>query len=597
MIWNLSPLRKFLNCLRRRKFNQDLRQELEFHLAMKEREKQDEGLDPVQARAAAHRDMGNLVQALESSREAWVFQTIETWVADIRYAVRILLQKPAFAACAVLTLALGIGANAAIFSLIDALLLRGLPVPQADRLVQLSLKGETEMTSLSYPLFEDVKDRTKSFSGMFSWNGADLWTGWGVGAHQVSAAAVSGNAYRILGLVPLAGRLLTELDDKAGAPNVAVISARYWQREFGRDPQALGRTVLLNQQPFTIVGVTPDNFFSVTPGESRDVTITVHANAKLHPSWNILTAKGAWYISVMARLRPGVTESQARSELTAISPAVMNDQFTDADETSRKHFLAQKLDLIPGAIGSSWLAKRYRKSLVALICISGIVLLLACVNLASLSLSRVAPRQKELSVRLALGAGRSRLVRQLLTESMILSICGAMLGIAFAIWATHAMVALLSNPGSPLVLDFHPDWRVLSFFGLLAVSTGLLFGAAPSVQGTSLQPNDALKQSRIGLERSEGRFSLGKALIAVQVGLSVLLMSGAFLFVETLEKLKWQDTGFDRNNVIFLEINTASSGLSDAQLGEIYRGLLEQTTLAPWVCASSADGTFCPRML
>ncbi len=574
--------RRTQNWLHRERFDSDLAKELDFHLSMKESENKEAGLDADSAREAAHRELGNLTQARESSRETWMFLRVETWLADVRYASRVLLDKPLFAACAVLTLALGIGANAAIFTLIDALLLRGLPVAQADRIVQIALKGQG-MTVLSYPLFQDLKPRTKSFSGMFSWNSADLWTGWGAQATQVPAAAVSGETYQTLGLVPSAGRLLTPADDTTAASYVAVISYRYWTREFARDPRAIGRTIQLDQQPFTIVGVTPANFLGVTAGSSPDVTITVHANAAIHPSRNILTSKGGWYISVIARLKPGVTDTQARAELSAVSAAVMEDQVTSTEPGERKQFLAQKLDLIPGAIGSSWLAMRYRKSLLALMCICGLVLLLACVNLASLSLSRVGPRQKELSVRLALGAGRGRLIRQLLTESMILSVIGTALGAALAFWATRGLVALLATQGSPLVLDLNPDLRVLAFLGLLAASTGLLFGAAPAIQGTNLQPNDALKQSRIGLENAGSRFQLGKALVAVQVGLSVLLMAGAFLFVQTLEKLKWQNTGFDRNNIVFLEINAENSGLKEPQLASFYGALLSKMRAQPLI--------------
>ncbi|MGA8030299.1 MAG: ABC transporter permease [Bryobacteraceae bacterium] len=575
--------RRMVNLLRRNDFDRELEQELEFHLYMKQRENV----------ATARRDMGNLTQAKETSREAWMLVRVETLINDVRYALRVLMKTPLFTVCAVLTLALGIGANAAIFSLIDALLLRGLPVPQPERMIQLEIKGEgfgaagPASTSLSYPLFEDVKERARSFSEIFAWNGTDLWSGWGAQARRVVGAAVTGGAYQTLGLIPQAGRLFTPADDVSGAPLLAVISDRFWERGFHRDPRAIGQTMVLNRRPFTVVGVTPRNFLGVNAGASPDVTITEHANAALHPTWHLLDGKGSWYLSVVARLKPGVSETQARAELAAISPGVMKDQLIDTEEAARKRFLAQKLDLIPGAAGGSWLARQYRKSLLLLMAISGVVLLLACVNLASLTLARAAPRQKELSVRLALGAGRARLIKQLLTESVVVSMAGAALGTAFAFWATRGLVAFLSHEGSPLVLNLNPDWRVLCFLGILAVSTGLLFGAAPAVQGTDLQPNDALKQTRIGLGRSGRRFQLGKALVSAQVGLSVLLMAGAMLFVQTLEKLKWQNTGFDRNNVVFLELDADNAGLKDAQLARVYDDLLERVRRNPLVRAAT----------
>jgi predicted permease len=542
---------------------------------MKQQEYEQAGFDAKHAGDAARRELGNLVQAQENSRETWMFLRIEALIKDVRYALRVLSKNPIFTACAVLTLAFGIGANAALFTLINALLLRGLPVPEPERMVQLQLKGDEAMTSLTYPLFVDVKERAHSFSGIFAWNAADLWSGWGVQARPIIAAAASGEAYQTLGLVPQIGRLFTPSDDTSGSPAVVVISDRFWDRKFHRDPQAINRTILLNQQPFTVIGVTRSNFLGVTAGVSPDVTITVHANAALQPQMHVLDSKTSWYISVLARLKPGVSEAQARAELAAISPAVMKDQVTSTDIGERKKFLLQKLDLIPGAVGSSWLARRYRQSLLLLMSISGIVLLLTCVNLASLSLSRVAPRQKELSIRLALGAGRGRLIRQLLTESVMVSMAGAALGTAFAFWATRGLVAFLSTQTLPLALNLNPDARVLCFLGVLALSTGLLFGIAPAIQGTDLQPNDALRQTRIGFEKSGHRFPLGKALVSMQVALSILLIAGAMLFVQTLRNLKWQNNGFDRNNVVFLELNADNIGLQDEQLANAYNTLLK----------------------
>ena len=565
--------RRIQNLIRRRQLDRDLAEELEFHLAMKQHENERAGL-PLES---ARRALGNLTQAQETSRETWMFSRLETFAADIRHAFRVLLKNPIFTACAVLTLALGIGANAAIFSLIDALLLRGLPVPEPERMIQLTLRGQDpdEDTVFSYPFFEDVASKAHSFSGVFAWHSTDLSTGWGVDARPLSGAVASGNAYQTLSLPPQVGRLFEPSDDTSAAAPVVVISDHFWEREYRRDPGVIGKTIVLNQHPFTIIGVTPRVFLGVSSGNTPDVTITIHANAALHAKWQTLTSKGSWYISVLARLKPGVSASQARSELVAISPAVLKDQVIATEPLDRKRFLSQKLDLIPGAAGGSWLAKRYRQPLLLLMCISGVVLLLACVNLASLSLAQASQRQKELSVRLALGAARIRLIKQLLTESLIVSIAGACLGIAFALLATHGLLVFLSPGESALALDLHPDWRVLCFLGALAIGTGILFGAAPALQGTSVQPNDALKQTRIGLRATGHRFLLGKGLVVAQVGLSVLLMSAALLFVQTLEKLKWQNTGFDRNNILFIELNAQNAELrGPQQLAAVYDNVL-----------------------
>lgn len=575
--------RRVVNLARRDDFERDLAEELEVHAAMKQFDNERRGMDADAARAKARREMGNVTQAKENSREAWIFGRMEALINDIRHACRVLLKSPVFTACAVLTLALGIGANASIFSLIDALLLRGLPVPEPERMIQVVIKGEEATTSLSYTLFEDVQQRAHAFSGIFTWNATTLATGWGTDAQRIPAAVASGGAYETLGLVPEAGRLFTPSDDVSGAPLLAVISDSFWEREFHRDPRAIGQVLLLNQKPFTVIGVTPANFYGVLAGFRPDITITVHANAALHPQWHLLESKSNWYLAVIARLRPGVSEAQARGELAVISAGVMKDQAWMHGGMERQRFLAQKLDLLPGAAGGSWLARQYRKSLLVLMAISGFVLLLACVNLASLSLARAAPRQKELSVRLALGSGRARLIKQLLIESVVVSVAGAAFGTGLAFWATRALVAFLSTQQTPLVLHLSPDWRIVAFLGVLAVGTGLLFGVAPAIQGTDLQPNDALKQTRIGLGRSGHRFQLGKTLVAVQVALSVVLMAGAMLFVQTLEKLKWQDTGFDRNNVVFVELNADGAGLKEAQLARVYDGLLDDVRRNPLV--------------
>jgi len=567
--------RRLWNLLHRRQFERELAEEMEFHLQMKQAE---------QSAIAARREMGNLLQARENSRETWMFLKFETLLHDVRYASRILLKNPVFTASAVLTLALGIGANTAIFTLIDALLLRDLPVPHPERMVQLTMKGDQdEGTIFSYPFFEAVRDRCKSFSSIFTWNATNLWTGWGAQARQLSGAVASGEAYQTLGLVPEAGRLFTPSDDTTGAPFVAVISDAYWEHAFHRDPRAIGRTVLLNQRPFVVIGVTPSNFLGVLAGASPSITITVHASAALNPRFHMLESKSNWFLTIFARLKPGVKAAQARAELSAISAAVMKDQLFSHDKQIQKELLSQKIGLIPGAAGGSWLAKRYRKSLLVLICISGLVLLLTCANLASLCLSRVAPRQKELSVRLALGAARSRLVKQLLTESVLISVTGAVLGTLFAMWATRALVAFLSTQGSPLVLNLNPDWRMLLFLALLATGTGLLFGSVPAVQGTDLKANDALKHARIGLAKSGHRFQLGKTLVSVQVGLAVLLVTGAMLFVKTLENLKFQDAGFNPRNVVFLELSANDGELQPKQLGAAYDRLVQSMRRDPHV--------------
>ncbi len=307
--------RRLQHLFRRNDLDQELDEELAFHRSMKQ---ESAGADKVA------RDMGNVTRAKEDSREAWMFVGLETLLSDIRYALRVLQKAPVFTTCAVATLALGIGANTAIFTLIDALLLRNLPVPEADRMVQLAFEGQGErMAVFTYPLFEQIKQGTHSFSGSFTWNETELWTGWGAQAQRVVAAAASGEAYQTLQLVPQAGRLLRPADDTAASPRVAVISDRFWNRRYHRDAHAVGSTLLLDQQWFTIIGVTPVSFFGALAGTNPDITIPLHANAALHPGWHMLESTNNFSLPVFARLKPGVSEQTARAELLVLSPRLI----------------------------------------------------------------------------------------------------------------------------------------------------------------------------------------------------------------------------------------------------------------------------------
>ncbi len=414
-----------------------------------------------------------------------------------------------------------------------------------------------------------------------------LWDGASTPATWIKSLT-TGQAYAGLGIQPQAGRLLNPSDDIPGAPFVVVISDAFWNSEFHRDPSVIGRTIYLNRRPFTVIGVTPREFQSVAAGEDPSVTISIHADAAIHPEWKLLQSKTSWFLPIYARLKPGVTIDQGRAELQAISASVMRRQ---EDPTSRpdrlRQFRAQKLDLFPSLAGHSWRAQQYRAPLLILMRISGLILFIACLNLASLLLSRSEARQKELSVRLALGSNRARLIRQLLTESLVLSAGGAALGAVFAFWATHALVAFLSTEGAALSLDLHPDWRVSGFLALLAVATGILFGIFPALQGTNLHPHDALKQSRIGRVRGAARFPLGRLVVSAQIALSLLLIASALLFVRTLQNLKWQNNGFERANLVFIPLDPAENALPDRQRGRFYYDLLDSVRHLPFVRAAT----------
>jgi predicted permease len=587
----MRPIRFFwqrlLFVLRRERFDEEIQSELAFHLAMKEQEGGTAGLSPEEAHYAARRQMGPLSLAQEQSRDVWTWMWLEQWTKDIRHATRVLSKSPVFTVSAILILALGVGVNLAIFTLIDALLLRPLPIPEAERVKEVFIQGTGSdmdgMNSLNYPIFEDIRSRVHSLSGLFTWNATDLSVGWGPSARAITGAAVSGQAFRTLGISPQAGRLFLPADDVAGAPLYAVISDRFWERDFSRDPGVVGRKLLLNQKPFTIIGVTPRSFLGVMVGTSPDVTITIHADSELS-GHDFLTEKGFWYLSILGRLKPDATEQAARAELATISPGVFQRQISADTEVwhNGQKFVPQKLNL-KTAVGSSLPAQQWRRSLWAVNAIAAIMLLMACVNLTSLSLARATARHKELAVRVALGAGRLSLVRQLMTESLLLCIAGVLCGAGLAMAVTQSLITFLSGEGTPLVLDLHPDWRVVGFTVALAVVATVLVGAAPSWGGTQLQPNDALKQTKVGRNTGYRQLLLPRVLTVAQVCLAIVLVTGSMLFVQTLRNLKGQKLGFDRNNLVFVLVDASKAGLAPPQMTQLYTGILEDLRRNPHI--------------
>ncbi len=568
---------------RRDRLAAELEEEMRLHEEMRAAKLRAEGVEAEEARYAARRMFGSRTRWKEASGEMWAWNWMERWMQDGRYALRAMRRSPGFAAAAVLTLALGIGANAAIFTLVDALLFKPLPVAHPERIVRFEIAGDEPQTVFCYPALAAIERRTRSYTGMFTWNATQFSLGWGVDARQIDGAVASGEAYRALGLTPRMGRLFTREDDTPGSPLVAVISDGFWASEFHRDPKAVGRTILLDRQRFTIVGVTPRDFFGILTGMNPRVTIPFFDNVRLHPQWRMDSEKGMWWLTILARRKPAVTELQARAEARVISPPVMEDLLkpggSPADE---RKFLSQSLDVMPGGRGDGWLATKYRQSSLVLVGISGLLLLIACVNLANLLLARAAARQREMSVRLALGAGRMRLVRQALTENLMLAVAGAALGAAFASWTSRLIELFLK-----LDLDLAPDARVMAYLAAVVIGAVLVSGLAPALQGTNVQPNEVLKRGGIGGNGRSGRWSLSKALVPLQVGLTTMLLISALLFARTLENLKWQGIGFDRNNVVFIPLSTEKARMNDERRARFFDDLLGRLRTMPFVKAAS----------
>ena len=528
--------------IHRRKLDRDLDEELAFHLAMRARKYGD---DPA-AHRAARRQFGNPTRIRETCRELWTFATLETLWQDLRYAVRTLARTPAFSVVAVLSLALGIGANTALFSLMDVMLLRALPVKNPQELVEFvrATPDGAMMTNLPYPVFEYFRRDRGALSDVFAigWSRPVLRAG-GV-SRRASAHEVSGSFFPSLGVQALMGRTFGPDDDRAGAANrVAVISYAFWSRQFGRDPSAVGADVHLSGERFTVVGIMPPEFFGLDRGEVPDLWVPLAVDPDPGEVW------------VLGRLRPGVSVERARARLEPLFQQALEslrDSFKLSPERERKKFLSQRLLVnraTEGASGVRWSYWEYSSTMKILIGLTGLVLLIACANLANLLMARSAARSREIGIRLALGAGRWRLVRQLMTENLLLALAGGALGLLVAGWGHRLLLGFLVRDPLSVALDFRLDHRLLGFGLALSVATGLLFGLMPAIRAT-----------RAGMYRQRGasNLPLAKSLLAIQIGLSMVLLVGAGLAARSLRNLGAADLGLARESLLLMDVRPAA---------------------------------------
>ena len=537
---------------------------------------------------------------------------MRTLIQDSRYGLRMLLKSPGFTAVAILTLAMGIGANTTIFSLIDGILMRELPVQDAQHLVVLrwsahkapeihsqsgygdcgsgefSRDGASSGCSLSMPFFNDVASHVSAFSSVAAFANAsqiDL-TGNGT-ASVLRGQAVSGGFFPVLGVRTAAGRLIGPSDDSVSAPPVLVLNYGYWKRQFGGSPSAIGKTVRLNNVPFTIVGVADPRFDSLSPGLVYDVWLPLSVLPQIYPFPRVkarVMDAYSWWLVVIGRLKPGVGRLEAQAAVTTL---FRNDMLHGAKPLSKPEDDPQ-VDALPAQSGLSGSTTEISGELYVLMMAVGIVLLIACANVAGLLLSRATARQKEIAVRLALGAGRRRIVQQLLTESVLLSLAGGALGILFAIWGTRSIVTLLAS-SSDEPFGFSPgiDGRVLLFTFAAAVLTGIIFGLAPAFRVTSIDLTPALKEgtrSSAAEGRARGRwFSLGNGLVITQVALAVVVLVGAGLLVRTLQNLRNVDPGFDTRNLLTFRLDPTLIGYKTPQIDAFYRDLQQRIEAIPGV--------------
>ena len=511
---------------------------------------------------------------------------------DLTFALRQMRQTPIVSGVALLSLALGIGANLAIFSLVNALMLKALPVHDPARLVVLGYQGTRgNNTSLTNVQWEFLRDHHDTFAGMMATGGARFNLNTSGELRPVDGLFVSGRFFDTLGVQPVVGRTFTMNDDRrGGGPEgpVAILSYGFWQRHFGGDPAVVGKPLALDGHPFTVVGVAPREFFGVMVGRSFDVAIPLANEPLIRGADSGLDHRSFSWLTVLARLAPGQTVEQAQGRLQALQPSLRDATMPqDWRPTDQERYLKDPLVLTPAATGISSLRTRYSLPLYVLLGIVALVLTIACANMANLLLAQSTARRRELAVRLSLGAGRLQLIRQLLVESIMLSMLGAALGVVLAAWGSRAMVAMLSTRTNLVSLDLAMDWRVFGAAAVIGVITGLLFGAVPALRGTRLAPADALRDHSRGIVSGGGRLNIGHGLVALQVALSFILVFGSALFVRTLVELTTQPMGFDVERVLIASIDARRTGTPAAERAALYQQLQESLAVLPGVEVAS----------
>ncbi len=568
-------------------------------MAVRDRVERGESLE--QARATAAKEFGNVPLVKDVTRGVWGWDRLERAGQDLKYALRRLVKSPGFTIAAVATLALGIGANTAIFELLDAVLLQSLPVKNPQQLAQVRVvdmdKARGGVFS-AYPpvtnlIWEKLREDHQGFSGIAAWRDTGFSRDSGGDARWVNGLWVSGDFFHVLGVRPIQGRVFTSEDDRRGCglPG-AVISYGFWQQEFGGGP-ALGRKLMLNDKPVEVIGITPANFFGVAVGRDFDVAVPICSQPFLETR-NRLDASTKWWLSVIGRLDPGWSVQQVAAHLGAISPGIFAATLRpDYPVESVKDYLAMKLTAEPSAAGVSMLRDQYSDPLKFLLGISGLVLLITCANLASLMLARTSAREREMAVRLAIGAGRWRLIRQVLSESLLLSIAGALAGAVLAHMLSRGLVAYLNTRDNAVALDFKLDWRLFAFLLAVSLVTCVLFGLAPALRASQTAPGAAMKTGGHGMTANRGRLGFRGALVVSQVALSLMLLFGALLFTRSLQNLLTDNPGFRADSVLVASLNFTRLQIPVERRGAFQRQLLDRIRAVPGV-DSAADTNIVP---
>jgi predicted permease len=598
--------------------DRELDEELRYHVTMKTEENLARGMKAAEARRQALMEAGGIEQAKEKCRDTRGVRWIQELAQDLRFGLRILRKNPGFTTVAVLSLALGIGANTAIFTLIDAVLLKSLPVEDPQELVSLNsenLKGTgfsgsanghgssavsfprstdgNSLTAFPYPAYAQMRDRNQVFSSLFAFKDeARLSVLVNGNAELLYGDMVTPNYFSSLGISPILGRDFSAADDTPTAEPVAIISYGYWQRRFGGDPSVLGKQIVINGVPMTISGVAPAQFFGLQEGNAVDVYMDVALQPRIDrqitdggPSAFVDT--NLWWIQVMGRLKPGVTAEQARANLDVIyRPVVMQGLPAEANGHA---VVPPTLEVVDGSHGLNGLRGQFSQPLTILTIVVGAVLLIACVNVANLLLVRSAARRREIAVRLSLGASRARLIRQLLLESVLLASFGGVFGLVLAYWGCTLLVAIMQRGAQRLLLDVRPDTVVLAFTAAACGFTGILFGLAPAFRATRVDLTPALKQSAATSGTSADKMRITRLLVVGQVGLSLVLLFGAGLFVRTLVNLESQNVGFARNNLLLFGIAPVQEGYKGERYANLCRDIQNRLAQLPGVESATSS--------
>ena len=517
---------------------------------------------------------------------------VSSLVRDLTFALRQMRRTPIVSGVALVSLALGIGANVAIFSLVNALVLKPLPVPEPDRLVIVGLERPMgNDTAVTNPIWEYMRDHQQALMEVAAYGNPRFNLNSGGETRNAQGLFVSGRFFGTLGVTAHIGRTFTADDDRrGGGPDgpVAVLSYGFWQREYGGRSDVLGQSISLDGHPFTIIGVSQRDFLGVQIGRAFDVAAPIGTEPIIRGRESSLDRRSSWWLIMIGRLAPGQTSEQAQSELRSFQPEVRDATMPQdwlADD--RKQFLSEPFALMPGGTGVSNLRARYSRPLYVLLGIVGLVLTIACANMANLLLAQSVARRKELAVRLSLGAGRWRLVRQLLVESIMLSTIGALTGLLIARWGSRAIVAMLSTRTQVIEVNLAMDWRVFAFTTAVGVITGLLFGVAPAFRGTRLTPADALRDHSRGVVSGGGRFQIGHGLVAMQVALSFVLVFGSTLFVRTLVALTSQEMGFEASHALVGNLDLRGTGVAADNRLQMFTRVREALSAVPGVEAAA----------